>query len=123
MQIHFTSSPPSDLRLRARVINQGAALTGLDAALIEGAAASRFTGRAGQVFEGFASVDGAVRRIAVAGAGELGGAERRLDLERAGAALTAKYLVSTEQAMVLDLGQAGLGADGAAGPALARLAA
>jgi leucyl aminopeptidase len=114
MQIHFTSSPPSDLRLHARVINQGAALTGLDAALIEGAAASRFTGRAGQVFEGFASVDGAVRRIALAGAGEPGGAERRLDLERAGAALTAKFLVSTEQAMVLDLGQAGLGADDAA---------
>ncbi|MBA3863640.1 MAG: leucyl aminopeptidase, partial [Erythrobacter sp.] len=114
MQIIFTSTPPSTVRLHARVVNQGAALTGLDAALVEGAAASRFSGRAGQVFEGFASVEGAVKRIALAGAGEADGADRRLDCERAGAALTAKYLVSTERAMALDLGQAGLSADDAA---------
>jgi leucyl aminopeptidase len=111
MQILFTATPPADVRLHARVVNQGAALTGLDKALVEGTAAARFSGRVGQVFEGFATVDGTLRRIALAGAGEAGAGERKLHLERAGAALTAKYLVSGETAMVLDLSAAGLSAD------------
>jgi leucyl aminopeptidase len=114
MQFHFVAASPSDVRLHARVVNQGAALTGLDSALVEGAAASRFSGRAGELFEGFASTGGAVKRIALAGAGESGAAERRANCERAGAALSAKYLVSGETVMVLDLGQAGLSADEAA---------
>ncbi|SHN52896.1 leucyl aminopeptidase [Erythrobacter sanguineus] len=114
MQILFTATPPSAVRLHARIVNQGSPLTGLDAALTEGAAAARFSGRVGQVFEGFASDGGTLRRIALAGAGEAGAAERKLHLERAGAALTGKYLVSGEAAMVLDLGQAGLSADDAA---------
>ncbi len=114
MQILFTAAPPSDVRLHARVINQGAAMAGLDPALVEGAAASRFTARAGQVFEGFASIGGAVQRIALAGLGEADSHDRRHHCERAGAALTAKYLVSGERAMVLDLGQAGLSAEDAA---------
>ncbi len=114
MQIHFTTAPPADVRLHARVVNHGAALTGLDPALVEGAAASRFMARAGQVFEGFASLGGAVQRIALTGAGEPDSAERRHHCERAGAALTAKYLASGETAMVLDLGQAVLGPDDAA---------
>ncbi len=119
MQIAFTATPPSDVRLHARVVNQGQAPAGLDAVLAEGAAASQFAGRAGQVFEGFASVDGAVKRIALAGLGEAGSADRRANCERAGAALTAKYLVSGETAMVLDLGGASLGADEAAALLLA----
>ncbi|WP_296720388.1 leucyl aminopeptidase [Erythrobacter sp.] len=114
MQIHFTASPPADIRLRARIVNQGASLAGIDQALVDGAAAARFTGRVGQVFEGFASDGGTLRRIALAGAGEPTAGERRLNLERAGAGLTAKYLVSGETAMVLDLGGAGLSADDAA---------
>lgn len=114
MQIHLTATPPTDIRLHARVINQGAAITGLDATFVEGAAASRFTGRAGQVFEGFASLGGSVKRIALAGAGEADAADRRANLERAGAALTAKYLASGETVMVVDLANAGLSADDAA---------
>ena len=114
MQIHFTAAPSSDVRLHARVVNQGAALAGLDAVIVEGAAASAFGGRAGQVFEGFAGSGGAVKRIALAGAGESDAADRRANLERAGAALTAKYLVSGETAMVLDLAHAALSADDAA---------
>jgi leucyl aminopeptidase len=114
MQIQFTAAPSSDVRLHARLINQGAAIAGLDVALVEGAAASAFTGRAGQLFEGFASVDGVVKRIALAGAGEVGASDRRMNCERAGAALTAKYLVSGETAMVLDLAQAHLSAEDAA---------
>ncbi|AOL95353.1 leucyl aminopeptidase [Porphyrobacter sp. LM 6] len=114
MQIHFTAAPPSDIRLHARVINQGAAITGMDAAIVEGAAASRFTGRAGQLFEGFATIGGAVRRVALAGAGEADAADRCANCERAGAALTAKYLASGETVMALDLGEAGLSATEAA---------
>ena len=114
MQIHLTATPPTDIRLHARVINQGAAITGLDATFVEGAAASRFTGRAGQVFEGFASLGGSVKRIALTGAGEADAADRRANLERAGAALTAKYLASGETVMVVDLANAGLSADDAA---------
>ncbi|HEY6965164.1 MAG TPA: leucyl aminopeptidase [Erythrobacter sp.] len=114
MQIHLAAAAPADIRLHARIVNQGQALSGLDAALIEGAAASRFSGRAGQLFEGFASVDGAVKRIALAGAGEADAADRRANCERAGAAITAKYLVSGETALVLDLADAGLSPDDAA---------
>ncbi|GAB4476230.1 MAG: leucyl aminopeptidase [Erythrobacter tepidarius] len=114
MQIHFTAAPPADIRLHAQVVNQGASLAALDAALAEGAAAARFAGRAGQVFDGFVGSGAGLRWIALAGAGEPGAAERRLNCERAGAALTAKYLVSGEAAMVLDLGQAALSATDAA---------
>ncbi|MEO0056873.1 MAG: hypothetical protein RIT17_309 [Pseudomonadota bacterium] len=114
MHIHFTATPPADVRLNARVVNQGAALAGLDTAMVEGAAAARFTGRVSQVFEGFASTGGTVKRIGLAGLGEAGAGDRRLNCERAGAALTAKYLVSGETAMVLDLSGAGLSAEDAA---------
>ncbi|GAA0768303.1 leucyl aminopeptidase [Erythromicrobium ramosum] len=114
MQIHLTATPPADTRLHAQIINQGAAITGLDATFVEGAAASRFTGRAGQLFEGFANLGGSVKRIALAGAGEADAADRRANLERAGAALTAKYLASGETVMVVDLANAGLSADDAA---------
>jgi len=118
MQIHFTAAAPnpevSGVRLHARVVNQGQALGQLDAALVEGAAVSNFAGRTAQVFEGFAGADGSVKRIALVGAGEAGAPDRRAACERAGAALTAKYLVSGETALVLDLSHAGLSADEAA---------
>ncbi|MFM7349115.1 MAG: leucyl aminopeptidase [Erythrobacter sp.] len=114
MQFNFTATAPSDVRLHARVVNQGQALVGLDAALVEGANVSKFTGRAGQMFEAFASVEGAVKRIALAGLGEADAADRRANCEKAGAAITAKYLVSGETALVLDLGHAALSADEAA---------
>jgi len=115
MQIHFAAAPPSDVRLHARPVNQGQALAGLDPAITEGAAVSKFTGRMAQLFEGFAIADGgAVRRIALVGLGEAGAAERRANCEKAGAAITAKYLVSGETALVLDLGHAALSADEAA---------
>ena len=114
MQIHFAAAAPTDVRLHARLVNQGQALAGLDPALVEGAAASKFAGRTAQLFEGFASVDGSVKRIALVGAGEADAADRRANCERAGSALTAKYLVSGETALVLDLAHAALSADQAA---------
>jgi leucyl aminopeptidase len=111
MQILFTDTSPSQTRVSAVLVNKGDKPAGLDPVLAEGAEASRFKGTAGQVFEGFASVDGATKRIALVGAGEKGADNRRLNLERAGGAVTAKYLRSGEQALVLDLGGAGLSAD------------
>ncbi|BDI61618.1 leucyl aminopeptidase [Qipengyuania nanhaisediminis] len=115
MQIQFTKTAPDNVRLHARIVNQGDTLTDLDPLLVEGAPAARFKGSAGQVFEGFMTEDGALRRVALAGAGETDSDRRRLNLERAGAALTAKYLRSGESEMVLDLGHAALsGAEAAA---------
>ena len=114
MQILFTDTPPANVRLVARIVNSGDALEGLDPAIAEGAPASRFKGSAGQVFEGFASDNGALKRVAIAGAGEAKADNSRLNVERAGAALTGKYLRSGEAEMVLDLGHAGLSAEEAA---------
>ncbi len=114
MQIQFVDSPPAQVRLVARVVNQGAALSDLDAAFVDGAHASRFTGAAGQVFEGFSMEQGALRRLAIAGAGEAADEGRRTNVEKAGAALTSKYLTSGETEMVVDLGHADLSGEEAA---------
>ncbi|MEO1729953.1 MAG: leucyl aminopeptidase [Pseudomonadota bacterium] len=104
MQIHFAKTAPAAIRLTARIVNQNDTPEDLGAALIDGAKAARFTGRTGQVFEHFAMDDGALVRIALSGAGEVEADQRALNVEKAGAALTAKYLASGETEMVLDLG-------------------
>ncbi|MEL6877051.1 MAG: leucyl aminopeptidase [Pseudomonadota bacterium] len=114
MQIEFSASTPSNVRLVARIVNQGDDLTDLDAALADGAKAARFAGRAGQVFEGFAMDDGSLRRVALAGSGESNAEDRRTHVERAGSALMAKYLRSGETEMVIDLGHADLSGEEAA---------
>ncbi len=119
MQIEFNAQSPSDVRLVARIVNQGDSLSDLDAALADGAKAARFAGRAGQVFEGFAMDDGVLRRVALSGAGEASADARRMHVERAGAALIAKYLTSGETEMVLDLGHADLSGEEAAAVLLA----
>ena len=114
MQIHFVKTAPANIRLTARIVNKGDPLNDLDAALIDGAPAAGFKGNAGQVFEGFVMEEGALRRIAIAGAGESDADNRRLNLERAGAGLSAKYLRSGESEMVLDLSHANLSGEEAA---------
>jgi leucyl aminopeptidase len=86
----------------ARIVAQDALPADLEGVLVAGARASRFTGKAGQLFEGFVSRDGAVVRVALAGSGAAGGADPLASLERAGAALTAKYLASGETALTID---------------------
>ncbi len=105
MQIRFAEEAPSPApRLQARVIDQDNPPADLDPVLAEGARASRFTGKAGQLHEGFIPAEGGqVRRIALAGLGERAGANRAANVEKAGAGLAAKYLASGETAMVLDL--------------------
>ena len=113
MQVLFTNASPSEPRAHAVIVNQGDMPGGLDPVLTEGAEASRFKGTAGQMFEGFASIDGDVKRIALAGAGKADADKRRHNLERAGGAVIAKYLRSGETELVLDLSQAGLSAEDA----------
>ncbi len=114
MNILFTETSPANVRLIARIVNQGDALSDLDAALSDGAPAARFKGSAGQVFEGFVTDAGSLKRVAIAGAGEPDSGKRRLNVERAGAALMAKYLRSGETEMVLDLGHASFSGEEAA---------
>jgi leucyl aminopeptidase len=115
MKIEFVSAPlPLSTSPVAHVVNQDGLAATLDPVLAEGAKASRFAGKAGQLHEGFVSREGAVVRVALAGAGEKGAKDRLAALERAGAAITAKYIASGESAVTIDLSDAGLGAGEAA---------
>ncbi|MFM5950843.1 MAG: leucyl aminopeptidase [Novosphingobium sp.] len=103
MQVEFLSGPvvPTTSPI-AYIIDQEAIPTSLEQVVAEGARASRFAGKTGQLHEAFVSRDGAVVRVALAGAGEPGGKDRSAALERAGAAITAKYLASGESALTID---------------------
>jgi leucyl aminopeptidase len=101
-------------RLVARLIAQDRLPADLDPAVREGAAAARFAGKTGQVHEAFVSVGGALRRLALAGYGDPVAAGRSAALERAGAALTAKYLTSGETELAIDFAGSGLSASDAA---------
>ena len=114
MKITFADSRPADSTLVAHVCNRGYLPDGLERALTEGAAAARFKGNPGQVFEGFVERDGTVHRIAVAGLGEKGSDARRINCEKAGAALAGKYACSGEATIVLDLTGSGLSGEEAA---------
>jgi leucyl aminopeptidase len=115
MQIQFRPAADGPLpRLRAQVVEQDKLPGGIEAAVREGAAAARFAGKTGQVFETFVERDGEVVRLALVGIGKAGDADRLVNLERAGAALTAKYLTSGETEVALDLSDADLTAQEAA---------
>lgn len=114
MQIQFldASSTPSS-RLVAYLTNRDSIPAGLESVLAEGASISRFTGKAGQLFEGFVERGGSVVRVALAGIGAPLASDRRSVIERAGSALAAKYVKSGEAEMVLDLTGSGLSAQDA----------
>ncbi|MGE3690148.1 MAG: leucyl aminopeptidase [Novosphingobium sp.] len=111
MQIRFADAIPSPApRLLARTVDLDGLPGNLDPLLAEGARAARFTGKAGQVFEGFIQADGQVRRVALAGLGDQNGSGRAVAVEKAGAALSAKYLASGESTLLLDLAGTSLSA-------------
>ncbi|MDZ4306623.1 leucyl aminopeptidase [Allopontixanthobacter sp.] len=118
MNILFSQTIPAGTKLIALVTNKGAMPDGLEPALVEGAKTARFKGSAGQVFDGFVERSGDILRVAIAGAGDPSGGEngddRRTNLEKAGAALTAKFLTSGETSLALDLTNSGLSAREAA---------
>jgi leucyl aminopeptidase len=109
MQISFDRDP--EARLVARIVEEDKLPTDLGRTVSEGAAAARFTGKTASLFESFVERDGKVVRQALVGAGPVGDG-RAAALERAGAALAAKYLTSGETKLVLDA--AGLDAAGLA---------
>ena len=109
MRIEFVAAaPPVATGPVVTLVNQDALPARLEAALIEGAKASRFTGKTGQLHEGFVSRAGGVVRAALAGTGEAASKDRTAALERAGAAITAKYLASGATQVTLDLTGSGL---------------
>lgn len=111
MKIDFVAEPLSSTTSPlARIVNQGALPVDLDPVMIEGAKASRFSGKTGTLHEGFVARDGAVVRMALAGAGDPKARDRSAALEKAGAALSAKYGASGEKALTIDLAGSGLSA-------------
>jgi len=109
MQISFQRAEASLPRLLALVVTEGKLPAGLERSVVEGAAAARFTGKAGQLFEAFVEREGQVQRLALAGAGPVG-EDRAANLERAGAAIAARYLTSGETSLALDAGGSELSA-------------
>ena len=104
MKVSFNkAADPAGARLVALIVEQDKLPGDLDRAVAEGAKAARFTGKTGQVFEHFVERDGEVVRLALAGAGPNGDG-RAAALEKAGAALAAKYLTSGEERITLDAG-------------------
>lgn len=110
MKITFRDGPgAAGHHLVARIVGQDKLPGDVDRVLGEGARAARFTGKAGQVFEGFVERDGEVVRMVLVGAGP-GGDERPASLERAGAALAAKYQTSGAKELAIDAVGSGLDA-------------
>ena len=112
MNITFADSLPSDISLLARVVEHGSLPGDLERTVTEGAQAARFRGGAGQVFESFVERDGKVVRLALSGAGKADADDRMANLEKAGAALAAKYFASGVETLVLDAGNSPLDAAG-----------
>ena len=103
MKFLFASQPDKTIRLQARLVDKDSLPADLEPVVRAGADAARFGGKTGQVFESFVERDGAVIRLALVGAGDPADAGRLSALERAGAALAAKYRTSGETRMALDL--------------------
>lgn len=105
MKFQFIDNYPSKANLVAFVVSKASMPKTIEPLLIDAARASRFKGKAGQLFEGFVDRNGNTVRLACVGIGEneVGSFERLEALEKAGAALAAKYLTSGEKELLLDL--------------------
>ena len=102
-------APAEQPRLVVRVVEQDKLPDGLDPLAVEAARAVRFVGKLGQIHETFVNVDGRLRRDALVGIGEPSEAAREQAFERAGAAVTARYLSSGESRLAFDLSGSGFG--------------
>ena len=114
MQISFNAAASDKTRLTAFIVNHDALPADLEPELAQGAEAARFKGKVGQVFEGFAQRGGKLVRVALAGAGKAKAEDRRGNLEKAGAAIAAKYSASGEETVVVDFSGSGLSGEEAA---------
>jgi leucyl aminopeptidase len=116
MKIEFVDAPHGII---ARLVDQDALPAALEPVVLDGARATRFTGKPGQLFETFVERDGKPVRLALAGVGEKSAGTRTANLERAGAALAARFLTSGETDLTLDLTDSALTAEEAAAVLLA----
>lgn len=108
MKVVFRTSDAPQPRLVARLVALDALPANLDAVVREGAVAARFSGKAGQVFEAFVENSGGLTRLALAGIGKPDADDRMANLEKAGAALVARYQTSGETALAIDFAGTGL---------------
>ncbi|WP_114520474.1 leucyl aminopeptidase [Altererythrobacter sp. ZODW24] len=113
MQITFSDAVPADIRLVTRIAWKDAD-AGLPQHLAFGAKSSRFTGKVGQVFEYWSEGGSEGQRNALLGGGAKDAKTVAVNLEKAGAALTVKFLTSGEKALAIDLTDSGVTAAGAA---------
>ncbi|RKF23174.1 leucyl aminopeptidase [Altericroceibacterium spongiae] len=112
MKITFqNNASTSPSHLLVRIVSEQDLPAGLERSFVEGAKAARFEGKAGQLFESFVERDSNVFRAALVGTGKSDNADRIANLEKAGAAVAAKYLTSGEQELTLDLSDSGLSAE------------
>ena len=119
MIIEFAAADTIRPRLIASLVAQDALPADADVLVREAAAAARFSGKTGQLFEAMVPAGAGVQRLAFAGIGEPGAAGRTAALERAGGAITAKYLTSGETELAVDFAGSGLTAEEAAAVLLA----
>ena len=117
MQIAFLDAAPSPaIRLIAYLCAADSLPDALEPVLVQAAGAARFGGKTGQIFEGFVTRNGNLARVVLVGIGKADAnpAERRENIEKAGAALVARYRTSGEEAVLIDLSGVALGGDEAA---------
>jgi leucyl aminopeptidase len=93
------------------LVNQDALPAELEPVLAEGARATRFAGKAGQMFEGFVERGGSLVRVVLAGIGSPTADDRIGAIERAGAGLVSRFLTSGEPGLTVDLTGSGLNAE------------
>ncbi len=65
MKVTFAATPTPATRLVARIVDQDGLPADLPVAMLQGAEMSRFSGKVGQVFEGFHEAGGVVVRQAL----------------------------------------------------------
>ena len=111
MKVSFVTQGAAAPRLLVRVVEQDKLPSTLDAGIADAARASRFAGKLGQVFESFSGGGGDLRRNVLVGVGDPSAEGRLAAFERAGAAVTARYLTSGETALAYDLGDSGASAE------------
>ena len=104
MQIAFLDAAPSPaIRLIAYLCAADSLPDALEPVLVQAAGAARFGGKTGQIFEGFVTRNGNLARVVLVGIGKADAnpAERRENIEKAGAALVARYRTSGEEAVLI----------------------
>ena len=119
MIIEFAAADIARPRVVASLVAQDGLPADADVLVRGAAAAARFTGKAGQLFEALVPAVEGVQRLAFAGIGEPGAAGRSATLERAGGGITAKYLTSGETELAIDFAGSGLTAEEATAVLLA----